>query len=504
MRRTTTLILRTVTEIALYHFCVKQIKRSAGQSAIAAAAYRSGEKLYSDYYGEYSDYTRKGGVIHSEIILPPHAPPEYQDRATLWNAVERVERNKKAQLAYSFDIALQNELTIKENIELAREFVQKHFVSKGMVADLAIHQPDKSDGGIPNPHFHVLTTMRPINPDGTWGQKQKREYIEDENGEPVLDSSGKPRFNAVATTDWHCPETLEAWRKAWCEMVNEAFERKGFDERIDHRSYERQGLDLIPTIHEGPTVRQMEAKGIKTDKGELNRWIKATNHLIRDITKKIKSLFSWLAEAKEELSQAQSPNLLELLTDYYVKRSSGAYSQKGKVGNLKKMTEVINYLCDNDLLTVDELQSRLSALDASFDTLKGSMKTKSKRMEQLNELIRCAEIYHRLKPIHDELNSFKWKKQREKFKTTHDSELRQFYAVRRVLREELGDKPINVKAWQREHDDLRAEYARLKEQYKPLKEDLTKLHQVQYQVSRVINEREPEQQIQHNKTIEGR
>ena len=488
----------------MYHFCVKQIKRSAGQSAIAAAAYRVGERLYSDYYGEFSDYTRKGGVIYSEIILPPHAPPEYRDRATLWNAVERVERNKKAQLAYSFDIALQNELTTEENIELAREFVQQHFVSKGMIADFAIHQPDKSDGGIPNPHFHVLTTMRPINPDGTWGQKQKREYLVDKNGEPVLNSIGNPRFNAVATTDWHCPETLEAWRKAWCEMVNDAFERKGLDVRIDHRSYERQGLDLIPTIHEGPTVRQMEAKGIKTDKGELNRWIKATNRLISEVTKKIKSLFSWLAEVREEFSKPQSPNLVDLLTDYYVKRNSGAYSQKGKVGNMKKMTEVINYLRDNNLLTVDELQSRLSALDASFDTLKGRMKAKSKRMEQLSELIRSAEIYHRLKPIHDELNGIKWRKQREKYKSDHDSELRQFYAVRRVLTEELKGEPINVKAWQREYDGLRAEYTRLRAQYNPLKEDLAKLRQVQYQVSRVINEREPEQQIQRNKTIEGR
>lgn len=493
-----------VTEIALYHFCVKQIKRSAGQSAIAAAAYRSGEKLYSDYYGEYSDYTRKEGVIYSEIILPPHAPTEYQDRATLWNAVEHAERHKKAQLAYSFDIALQNELTMEENIELAREFVQKHFVSKGMIADLAIHQPDKGDGGIPNPHFHVLTTMRPINPDGTWGQKQKREYLVDENGAPILDSNGKPKFNAVATTDWHCPETLEAWRKAWCDMVNEAFERKGLDERIDHRSYERQGLDLIPTIHEGPTVRQMEAKGIKTDKGELNRWIKATNRLIRDVTKKIRSLFSWLEEIKEELSKPQTPNLVDILTDYYVKQSSGSYSQKGKVGNLKKMTEVINYLRDNNLLTVDQLQSRLSALDASFDDLKGSMKAKSKRMEQLRELIRSAEIYHRLKPIYNELNGIKWKKQREKFKSTHDSELRQFYAVRRTLTEELKGEPINVKAWQREYNDLKTEYSGLKEQYNPLKEDLAKLRQVQYQVSRVIHDRGSEQQIQRNKTIEGR
>ena len=101
--------------IALFHFHVTQIKRSAGQSAVAAAAYRAGEKLHSEYYGEDSDYTRKGGVICSEILLPSHAPPEYADRETLWNAVEKAERGKKAQLAYSFDIALQNEFSMQEN-----------------------------------------------------------------------------------------------------------------------------------------------------------------------------------------------------------------------------------------------------------------------------------------------------------------------------------------------------------------------------------------------------
>ena len=164
--------------MALYHLTVNQIRRSAGQSAIASAAYRAGERLYSDYYGEYSDYTRKGGVICSEILLPPHAPPEYQDRATLWNAVEQVEKHKKAQLAYSFDIALQNELSMEENIALAREFVQRYLVGRGMIADLAVHAPNKEDGGIPNPHFHVMTTMRPINPDGTWGQKQRRDSFD--------------------------------------------------------------------------------------------------------------------------------------------------------------------------------------------------------------------------------------------------------------------------------------------------------------------------------------
>ena len=109
--------------MALFHLSVTQTKRSAGQSAIASAAYRAGERLYSEYYGEYSDYTRKGGVICSDILLPSHAPPEYADRQTLWNAVEKAERGKNAQLAYSFDIALQNEFSFAENIALARHFL---------------------------------------------------------------------------------------------------------------------------------------------------------------------------------------------------------------------------------------------------------------------------------------------------------------------------------------------------------------------------------------------
>ena len=279
---------------------------------------------------------QKGGVIASEIMLPPHAPEIYLDRATLWNAVENCEKHPKAQLAYSFDIAMQNELTLEENMELARKFVQEQFVTKGMIADLAFHSPEKEDGGIPNPHFHVMTTMRPLNPDGTWGQKQRREYLLDEDGNRIRDKNGDYMFNAVHTTDWHEPETLEHWREQWAAAVNTKFEEKGLDVRIDHRSYVRQGLDLIPTVHEGANVRQMEAKGIRTEKGELNRWIKATNRLMQDVRKKIKALFVWMAEVKEELSKPQTPSLADLLIAYYNQRNAGAWSNKARTGNLKQ------------------------------------------------------------------------------------------------------------------------------------------------------------------------
>ncbi len=257
--------------IALYHFHATQIKRSAGQSAIASAAYRSGEKLFSEYYGEASDYTRKGGVSHSEILLPPHAPPEYADRQTLWNAAEKAEPHPQAQLAYSFDIALQNEFSLEENIALARQFLLEQFVSRGMICDFSVHLPDKEDGGIANPHFHVMCPIRPLKENGKWDAKQHRVYVLDENGNRIRDEAGNYVFNAVPTTEWGRPETLEEWRKAWADLCNSRFEEKGLSCRIDHRSYERQGIEQLPTVHEGPSVRQMEARGIRTDKGDLNR-----------------------------------------------------------------------------------------------------------------------------------------------------------------------------------------------------------------------------------------
>ena len=143
------------------------------------------------------------------MLLPPtepgsdssHTPPEYADRQTLWNAVEKAERGKNAQLAYSFDIALQNEFSLEENIALARQFLLENFVSRGMVADFAVHQPDREDGGIPNPHFHVLCPIRPIEQDGKWGLKQRRVYEPDEDGNRIRDADGNYIFNAVPTTD---------------------------------------------------------------------------------------------------------------------------------------------------------------------------------------------------------------------------------------------------------------------------------------------------------------
>lgn len=425
--------------MALFHLSVTQTKRSAGQSAIASAAYRAGERLYSEYYGEYSDYTRKGGVICSDILLPSHAPPEYADRQTLWNAVEKVERGKNAQLAYSFDIALQNEFSLEENIALARQFLLENFVSRGMVVDFAVHQPDREDGGIPNPHFHVLCPIRPIEQNGKWGLKQRRVYELDEDGNRIRDADGKFVFNAVPTTDWGSPETLEHWREAWAELCNAKFAEKGLDVRIDHRNYERQGVELLPTVHEGATVRAMEKKGIRTEKGEFNQWIRATNAVIRDIKKKIAHLFDWIAEAKAELAKPQAPDLVSLLNAYYTQRRAGAYSQKGKVSNLKEMNETFNYLRKNGIYTLEDLESRVSEHSAATESLRKTLDGQTARMKAIKQLYDSSAAFRSLKPVYDGLQKIKFEKPRAKYKAEHEAELKQFYAARRKLTGERGE-----------------------------------------------------------------
>ena len=444
--------------MALFHLNVTQIKRSKGQSAIAAAAYRAGEKLYSEYYGETSDYTQKGGVICSEILLPDHSPREYADRQTLWNAVEKAERGKKAQLAYSFDIALQNEFSLDENIALARQFLLEHFVGRGMVVDFAVHVPDTKPGGISNPHFHVMAPIRPIEKNGKWGCKQHRVYELDEEGNRLLDADGNYIFNAVPTTDWGCSETLEYWREQWASMCNAKFEEKGLSERIDHRSYERQGIDLLPTIHEGPSVRQMEAKGIRTDKGEFNRWIKATNSLIQSVRKKIAALLDWLKEAKTELTKPQTPNLFSLLQDYFNQRNAGAYSQRAKVNNLKEYSELCQYLLDKGITDITTLEAHVNKLRTTTDNLKKKLDAQTAEMKMLRKIPEYFEDYKRLKPVFDGLQKIKYTKAREKYKADHAADLKRFYEARRIISQKFPDGKYDRKA-------LEAEYAELERQH---------------------------------------
>ena len=311
--------------IALFHFHVTQIKRSTGQSAVAAAAYRSGEKLHSEYYGEDSDYTRKGGVICSEILLPAHAPQEYADRETLWNAVEKVERGKKAQLAYSFDIALQNEFSMEENINLARQFLLEQFVRRGMIVDFAVHSPDKEDGGISNPHFHVMCPIRPIEPNGKWGNKQRREYVLDEDGNRIPDGTGDYVFNAVPTTDWGSPETLEHWRQTWAELCYQLSHiRNGKSHIQKSLAVWKPEMERYAGLVQQIKEKSKERKSLVAEKKELPIY-----HV-----KRHKALAVRIAELTEDLEELRSEKAL-LLQKFEYAEDAGAEAFRKDIATME-------------------------------------------------------------------------------------------------------------------------------------------------------------------------
>lgn len=264
--------------MAIYHCTCKIIGRGQERSAVGAAAYRSGEKLYNEYDGIEHDYTKKGGVVYSEIMLCENAPKEYQDRQTLWNAVEQIEKSSKAQLAREYEVALPVELSREEQIKLVRDFAKENFVDNGMCVDFSIH--DKEDG---NPHAHIMLTTRPIEQDNSWGVKQKKEYILDKNGQKQYDKKKQTyKCKTVKTTNWDSKEFLQRSRESWAEKVNQELEKKSLPQRIDHRSLKEQGVDRVPTIHEGG-ARKLEKRGIKTDRGKINREIKTANGQMQTI-----------------------------------------------------------------------------------------------------------------------------------------------------------------------------------------------------------------------------
>ena len=470
---------------------------------MASAAYRAGEKLHSEYYGEDSDYTNKGGVICSEILLPPHAPREYVDRETLWNAVEKVEKGKKAQLAYSFDISFQNEFTLEENIALARQFLTEHFVSRGMVVDFAVHEPEREEGGINNPHFHFLCPIRPIEQNGKWGLKQKREYVLDENGNRIPDSKGDYVFNAVPTTDWGSSETLEFWREQWAAMSNAKFEEKGLDVCIDHRSYERQGIELLPTVHEGPTVRAMEKKGIKTEKGEFNRWIRRTNAFIRDLRKSLSALLESIKEIKAELDKPQSDPVIIPLQRYFDMRNAKAYSQTARVNNLKELNQMANYLKASEIYTVEDLESRVSTLKDSVDELKVTMDKEFARMKEIRKVPEYLSSLRELKPIADGLQKIKFDKAKAKYKAEHEKELKQYYAVRRKLLEVCPDGKYDGRVLNKQYAELEQTHKETYAKFVAIREEYQRIWHIQSCVERGLgNTEQTHQKKDHRKQEE--
>ena len=422
---------------------------------MGAAAYRRGQKLTNEYDGLTHDYTRKGGVVHTEILLPELAPPEYADRSTLWNAVEKVEKARNSQLAREIEISLPNELSRAENIELARRFVQETFVSKGMCADICIHDPDKEQQNI---HAHIMLTIRPFNENGTWGDKQRKEYILDTAGNKIYDKKKRTyKCRTVQTTDWNSREKAEEWREAWADFLNAVLVEKGIADRVDHRSFERQGKLEQPTIHMGVSATQMERKGIRTEKGNINRRIKEQNDELHRLQAELERVNAAIAELQK---RPQEENLVSILMRFYGNGEKFAEARGLKLGNLKKATKLrdvsqaIAFLNGHNIRTMSELSEKHAALEAEYTELRGKIITRQKRMKELSELLTNYEHYKPNKAVYYEFQSIKDQKKREKFYNNHSSEIEVFKAARSLYDKTLGGRKITPKAWRAELAEL--------------------------------------------------
>jgi ATP-dependent exoDNAse (exonuclease V) alpha subunit len=234
--------------MAIFHFSAKVISRASGSSAVAAAAYRSASRLPDERLGRSHDFSNKVGVFHSEILAPDGTPERLLDRSTLWNEVEAGELRKDAQLSREVEFAIPRELNQAEGIRLAREFVKDEFVSRGMIADLNVHWDTGADGHS-KPHAHVMLTMREVGDEG-FGPKVR---------------------------EWNATSLLERWREAWGEHVNRRLAELDIDARIDHRSFEAQGIDLEPQHKIGPAASRMAGQGLASERLADHRDIARSN-----------------------------------------------------------------------------------------------------------------------------------------------------------------------------------------------------------------------------------
>ncbi|CUP46584.1 MobA/MobL family protein [Agathobacter rectalis] len=394
--------------MAIFHFTVKIVGRSKGKSVISASAYLNGDVMKNEETGRISYYTSKKEVVYTSLMMCENAPPEWlhvpeenikrfqqsirykraddKDAALekfkitfqkqrLWNEVLKIEKNADAQLGRSFEFSLPKEWSRQEQIDYTTEYIQKTFVDEGMCADWSIH--DKGDG---NPHVHLLVTMRPFNPDHSWGNKEVKDwdFVRDTDGNivvdeshpdwwqdkknpdrhgiriPVLDENGVQKVGArnrkqwkrvlTDATGWSNPKNCELWRSEWAGMCNRHL---SIDNQIDHRSYERQGKLKIPTIHEGADARKIEEKYLTGQiwngswKVEENQMIKKQNALLQKVITtfgKVSGALSIWKEWLNDIRRKQRSNSHDGSNDY-TDRGTAEYHGRDASGDTGKGRE---------------------------------------------------------------------------------------------------------------------------------------------------------------------
>ena len=370
-------------------------------------------------------------------------------------------------------------------------------------------------------------TMRPLNEDKTWGSKQKKEYILDPQGQKIYDKKKHSyKCKSIPATDWNAQTKAEEWRAAWADIQNEYLEGLNLAERVDHRSFERQGIDQIPTIHLGVAAHQMEKRGIDTDRGNINRAIKFANQKLRNLKTQIKELKS---DIETLLSQKVTPpitqtqpqeittpptatqqhqitapqpspiaelNILEMLKNMLNDPQAKAKVQR--ITSLSVVKSAVEFLEQYNITTLSKLQKTLTVTENKFDEVNEKSKSIEERLKKLNPLIKQSDLYLQHKEI-NKLYKQQKPKHKGRFYETHRTELTLYEAAERFLKANLDGTTLNTKAWKKESAQLTAEKDELYQSYRQLKEGVRQIGVVRRSVEHILDNAEKMEQPQQQR-----
>ena len=343
-------------------------------------------------------------------------------------------------------------------------------MSAGMCADFSLH--DKGDG---NPHAHIMLTMRPLTPGGEWGAKCRKEYLTDRRGQRIPDGKGGYKSRRVDVTDWNEKDKAEQWRAAWAEYANRALEQTGHRERIDHRSYKRQGKEQLPTVHMGVAATRMERRGIATDKGNVNRQIAADNKLLKEIKARVTRLYNW-TKAEAAKPQGKESVMAQLWQTRQDMRKPA--TRTGKVKALKESAALFNFLQSNGITSMRELHEKVSAMNSAYYDQRGEIRTTERRIAVLTERLEMWAQYEQHKGIRRQFDGLKPGK-REKFRERHGAELALFDTAARYLQDlKATGEAITPRQWRAEADTLTAKKDVLYQDMRAMREGIKAVEQL--------------------------
>ena len=472
--------MANVTKQASTRFSI--VKRSKGQSAVEKASYISRSILVSEFDGQTYRPKYHEDLVHSEITLPPNAPKEYADRATLWNAVELSEKGQKSQLARMLKASLPNEWSYELAEEVVRDYVQRNFVDKGMCADWAIHDSE-NDKGQRNLHIHVLLTMRPLTENGEWGAKTKKVYVLDENGErvPLIDKkTGQQKVDnrnrkqwkcqTVESTDWNSQENAKMWRKDLADTINATNEQLGIDVHWEHRSFKEQGIDKEPTIHIGATANALERKGIQTERGNINREIVKRNMMLEQA----KAMLELAKQEVQSIQYAKIRNAAVSMKNDVMEMIAKVRERKGRLDlpivsgkHLRKISDrtalqsadnAEKFIATKKIDSFESLAKFTADTEQKYGQLDSVHLSKGQKLSRLKELSKMYALYEPYRTTYKESQSLK-RLAKMKFDREHKESLAKYPEMRERLQNllEQGEK-ITPKQWKAEIQSLQAEY----------------------------------------------